>query len=225
MLNLEQLLAEDRIKFEQKLIPLHDKPAEQYSQGVSLFTQLVSDVLDAALSIKQQNAYPHERVDAFMYLLVNYKIAPGVGLHVLRSTVKSADRYANRQALVDYLKGCPRAGLTSVANAIDEVAGESLCASKSLMSAEEANDPQHQLKEINLRGFFAKVDQLQAYCEEYEEWMANMRRLAPTANPKNHPTTGQLRERDAIRVKINELATPEVIAHLVRIARAERDSQ
>lgn len=64
--------------------------------------------------------------------------------------------------------------------------------------------------------------ELKGLCIEYEDWLARMCELAPTANPKNHPASHQLRKRDAIRAKINTLATPDLVLALVHIAMKER---
>lgn len=65
------------------------------------------------------------------------------------------------------------------------------------------------------------LTQLQTLCEEYESWLQRMARTE-NFNPKNHPTPRSLRERDTIRLKIQALATPEVILELVKIAKKER---
>jgi hypothetical protein len=187
-MDLEKLLADDRVKFETTLAPLSNDKARQDAEALILFNELIKSCEKS----REQLTYIKPRVDAFMHYLVKYGVGPMAALHVLRGTVSSAGDFPNRPELADYAKTFPAPKLFE------------FDASSSL--TDRANVSKDTLLE------------LKGLCDEHADWLDRMRLLAPMADPKNHPDRRQLRERDAIRVKINELATPAVISELVRVA-------
>ena len=191
-MTLEKLLAEDRVRFETKLIPLNGDKARQDAEALILFNELIQSCNRG----DNRLTYIKQRVDAFMHYLVVYKVGPLAPLHLLRSTVSTAGDFPNRPALAEHAKTFPSPKLF-------EFDGNALAGGRPGVSMD------------TLRG-------LKDLCADYADWLDRMRVLAPMADPKNHPDSRQLRERDAIRVKINELATPDVISALVRIAMKER---
>lgn len=187
-MDLEKLLADDRVKFETTLVPLSNDKARQDAEALIVFNDLIKSCENRG----EQLTYIKPRVDAFMHHLVKYGVGPMAALHVLRSTVSSAGDFPNRSELADYAKTFPSPKLFEFDAALSQ--------------AGRANITMDTLLE------------LKGLCDEHADWLDRMRVLAPTADPKNHPDSRQLRERDAIRVKINELATPAVISELVRVA-------
>lgn len=194
-MTLEELLVEDRVRFETRVVPLNDDKERQDSEAVALFNDMVGIFAEAGPRL----VYVKQRLDAFMHQLVKYKIGPTAGLYVLRATISTATEYPNRKALGEYVSTFPSPTLTG-------------------STTVESDHLFHKRATVGMN----TLRELKGLCSEYEDWLDRMHELAPTANPKNHPTTQQLRERDAIRLKINNLATPNVISALVRIAMKER---
>lgn len=196
-MDLEKVLAEDRIDFEAKIAFVKDQ-SEQYRAAMDLYGRFFSD----ATEVVPHMPYLRVRIDAFMIRCVTYKVCREIVGHVLRSTVSSAKHYPNRNLLAAYYQTFPPVEfLSDINRPLTNDIREHLAGPQ----------PSH-----------AKLVELKALCGEYDEWFTRMREISKTADPKNHPTNSQLRERDAIRVKINELATPDVISALVSIAMKER---
>lgn len=211
-MSLETILAEDRVNFENKIIPLHDNPGKQYMEGIILFNGLIDSTRDNS----EKLMYIKQRVNAFMEQLVLHKVCAGVGLHVLRATVSTEADYPGRTALVEYLNTFPRVSLSNI-HVMDPdpilttPRPESRSAAPSLYKAPANVD-------VDLH----TLRQLKELCSDYGDWLKRMNAALPTANPKNHPNRNQLQERDSIRDQINTLATPDVIAKLVGFVMNER---
>lgn len=197
-MDLEQLLAEDRIDFETSIIPLSDNKERQDAEASMLFNQLIHSGV-RQMSRGEKLTYMKQRMDAFMHRLVKYEVGPMTTLHVLRATVSTAADYPNRAALAEHAASYPAPTLLI----FDEAPFKPI---------------EHVRGVVNMN----TLRELKSLCSEHESWFDRMRELAPKADPKNHPSTHQLRERDAIRLKINEVATPDVVLSLVRIAMKER---
>lgn len=201
-MDLEKVLAEDRVKFETK-VAIAETPEEQYKAGMSLF----NSIFPTPYSKFEQYVATGPRVDAFMNLCVKYAVCSGIVLHVLRATVSSADKFVNRAALSEYSTTFPSPPLFTGTLDIADTR-EYIGRKQGLF--EMLGEQQM----TTMRPSRAKVVELEKLCQEYQDWLRSIRLGSVKADPKNYPTKDQLRVRDGIREKILAAATPDLILQL-----------
>lgn len=210
-MDLEKVLAEDRIKFEAE-VALAETPEEQYKAGISLFNSL----FPTPYSKFEHYAATGPRVDAFMNLSVKYAVCKGVVLHILRSTVSSADKFVNRAALVEYFNTFHPTGplFTESLNASDALLTEPKLNNEYILRKQQIMNDLYEHDRTTVRPDRAKVVELEKLCEEYQDWLRRMRLGRKNMDPKNYPPKDELLIRDNIRAKIMEVATPDLLLQM-----------
>ena len=210
-MDLEKVLAEDRVKFETK-VAVAETPEEQYKAGISLYTSF----FPTPYSKSEQYVIMGFRIDAFMHLCVKHAVCSDIVLHVLRSTVSSADKFINRAALAEYCTTFPSPGplFTESLKVSDALLTKPKLNNEYILRKQQLTDDLDKHNRTTVRPDRAKVVELEKLCEEYQDWLRRMRLGSKSMDPKNYPPKDELRIRDNIRAKIMDVATPDLLLQM-----------
>lgn len=205
-MDLEKVLAEDRVAFETKVATETDQ-ATQLVEGIKLRDRFIGDVHDPRTQVQ----YLVARIDAFMGLCIKYKVCKELVMHTLRASY-SGSNFTNRDALIAYFKTFPSVGPLYTGNT--DIHSELPQNSEYFARKQGLFEMLGEQQMTTMRPSRAKVVELEKLCQEYQDWLRSIRLGSVKADPKNYPTKDQLRVRDGIREKILAAATPDLILQL-----------
>lgn len=209
-MDLEKVLAEDRVLFETQVAAVSD-PREQTTAGMNLYHRLIGYMGYTGSELDRLTA----RIDAFMHLCVKYKVCKELAGLILRS-VYSGSKFNNRDALIEYFNTFPPTEplFTESLKVSYSLLTEPTLNNEYVMRKQRAMNDLYEHNRTTMRPDRAKVVELEKLCEEYQDWLRRMRLGRKNMDPKNYPSQDELRVRDSIRAKIMEVATPDLLLQM-----------